>query len=481
MMVRTFVGSALAMSIATCPPALAGDLNPPAGAVAPTGKALTELEPRIALSAENTPGDANSVFEINGSGSYYLTDNLTVPAGFNGIEIESSRVTIDLNGFSINGQAQQGNVGITASQTKVNITVRNGYIASFLNSGIDLGNDSRVTIENVVVQDCGGNGVSTGPRGMLRNVLTRQNGNVGIRVGGGSHVIDCRVLANDMGGIEVTENDVLIQRCTVETNGGTGIAAQDRTRIFDTSVDASGADGIILGDDCVVRDSVVTNNGGDGLTTTNRASVKSVIASGNGTATTQNSAGIRLGGTGNVVRDSVAQNTNNGIGFILGSDALATNCLATGNGRTGFSGSTGVSLIDCRAEDNGWDGANISVRGTIEGGAYSFNGLNGIRIPTGVVRRTYVAKNEDAGIRLESAPTNDIRSGVRCENNTVAQNGQNGIQLISTGHFVVRNLLKGNSGDEIFGNLPASFVGATVSGPGTVNSGNSYANFTLLN
>ncbi|MCH8150310.1 MAG: hypothetical protein IH987_20420, partial [Planctomycetes bacterium] len=38
----------------------AGNLNPPSGPVTPTMKTLTEVEPRIAINATNTPGDASS-------------------------------------------------------------------------------------------------------------------------------------------------------------------------------------------------------------------------------------------------------------------------------------------------------------------------------------------------------------------------------------------------------------------------------------
>ena len=47
----------------------AGDLNPPAGPVTPTMKTLTEVEPRIAINAANTPGDVSSTFKMIEPGS----------------------------------------------------------------------------------------------------------------------------------------------------------------------------------------------------------------------------------------------------------------------------------------------------------------------------------------------------------------------------------------------------------------------------
>src|SRR6478672_5324618 len=83
----------------------AGDLNPPAGPVASTMKTLSEVEPRIAINATNTPGDADSVFKISQPGSYYLTGNVTGVASKYGIEIAASGVTVDLAGFELTGVA----------------------------------------------------------------------------------------------------------------------------------------------------------------------------------------------------------------------------------------------------------------------------------------------------------------------------------------------------------------------------------------
>ncbi|HYD01608.1 MAG TPA: hypothetical protein VEB22_10315, partial [Phycisphaerales bacterium] len=47
----------------------AGPLNPPVGPVAPTAKPIAEVEPRTAINAANTPGDADSLFRITQPGS----------------------------------------------------------------------------------------------------------------------------------------------------------------------------------------------------------------------------------------------------------------------------------------------------------------------------------------------------------------------------------------------------------------------------
>ena len=52
-----------------------GSLTPP-GLPAPTMKSADQIEPRTIVNAVNTPGDANNLFIITNSGSYYLTTNL---------------------------------------------------------------------------------------------------------------------------------------------------------------------------------------------------------------------------------------------------------------------------------------------------------------------------------------------------------------------------------------------------------------------
>src|SRR3954469_21762838 len=67
----------------------------PSGAPGPTMKTLTQVEPRTPISS--------LPLVITNSGSYYLTANLTGIVGTNGITITADNVTIDLNGFALNG------------------------------------------------------------------------------------------------------------------------------------------------------------------------------------------------------------------------------------------------------------------------------------------------------------------------------------------------------------------------------------------
>src|SRR5437870_5205357 len=143
----------------------AGDLNPPAGPVAPTMKTLTEIEPRIAINATNTPGDSNSVFKITQPGSYYLTANITGVASKHGIEIVASGVTLDLNGFDLIGApGSLDGVSVTTAIVQSNIAVVNGSVRAWGDKGIDLATSAAINcrVEGVLAAFNAGDGISTG-------------------------------------------------------------------------------------------------------------------------------------------------------------------------------------------------------------------------------------------------------------------------------------------------------------------------------
>jgi hypothetical protein len=84
-----------------------------------------------------TPGDDPGFpVTISQSGSYRLTGNLVVPAYVDGINVNASNVTLDLNGFSIiktgNVKFEFGIVPFTITAIN-NVRVSNGTIAGFPN------------------------------------------------------------------------------------------------------------------------------------------------------------------------------------------------------------------------------------------------------------------------------------------------------------------------------------------------------------
>jgi parallel beta-helix repeat protein len=247
--------------------ALAGPLTPP-GAPSSTGKTLTEVEPRIAVNATNTPGDADSIFRITLPGSYYLTGNVTGAAGFHGVEIQTNDVTLDLNGFSLLGVSGSLN-GVNMPNFAVNVVIRNGHVRAWGGSGvsarIDIGRIERVTaygnggwgIDNapsgtytthIVSCEAMGNGAIVAGAGGIRggqvsvitDCLAFSNTGAGILAGQGSRVAGCLSRSNIGDGIVVSTGSV-VSNCTADSNSGDGIEANADCTIIGNSCDGNGA------------------------------------------------------------------------------------------------------------------------------------------------------------------------------------------------------------------------------------------------
>jgi parallel beta-helix repeat protein len=320
----------------------AGPLNPPAGPVASTGKTLTEVEPRTALTAANTPGNATSVLRITQAGSYYLTANLAVSSGKNGIEVAASGVTIDLNGFLISGFG--GLAGIVPSSTTIErITVRNGCIIFCTGGGIALEGIPAVTVEHVSVETCSGYGIRTGVDSTVKDCLAKGN-STGIAVGDGSLVSDCRAIGNSVGGIAAASNSV-VTRCSAGGNAGYGISVSTGSVISECAANSNeGSGGIRATSECAITSCTARFNTGDGIyaawgcvvtgcttfaNTTNgiRVDIASLvrgnICNENGSATA--GAGIRIGAAENRVEGNTCIRNYRGIYATAGGNFIAGN------------------------------------------------------------------------------------------------------------------------------------------------------------
>jgi hypothetical protein len=226
----------------------AGPLDPPAGPIAPTAKPLSEVEPRIAINATNTPGDADSLFRITQPGSYYLTGNTTGVAGKSGIEVAADNVTIDLNGFTLQGVGGSLS-GVVASGTPV-LTVMNGSVRGWGGAGVVARRAERLVVANNL-----STGILLFNDGTAIQCNVANNGSLGlygISAGARARVADCTVTGNGGstgGGGIVCSGSSVIERCIVNSNGSVstsnasayGIAASNDCLIMDCRVDGNGA------------------------------------------------------------------------------------------------------------------------------------------------------------------------------------------------------------------------------------------------
>ena len=195
-------------------------------------------------------------YNITAAGSYQLITNLHVTAtALNGINITTSNVTIDLNGFSIICTGNLTIAGIVASSTGPtysNIQVKNGTVTGCGN-GVELFDAANVIVESMRISGYGTTltgghliyGIAAAS-GIVRNNTTVSNGNSGgIYLGSG--LVSSNSLSGDEIGITVDGQAVITGNTVSSTSTGllllTGVTGSPMvgTNIFNATTPVEGA------------------------------------------------------------------------------------------------------------------------------------------------------------------------------------------------------------------------------------------------
>ena len=349
--------SALAL-IAAAGLLTAGPINPPVGPIASTAKPLSEVEPRTAINAANTPGDATSLFRITQPGSYYLTGNITGVVGKQGIAIAASGVTLDLMGFDLAGVPAMGALdGVSTTVSGLtNIAVLNGSVRNWGDAGVDL--------TTLPATNC-----------RVEGVHASGNGGSGINAGIASTVSNCSAYSNTFNGI-FASTGCTITNCSVyqTTGNGNGITTGTGCTVSNCSAIQNTASGISTGTGCTVSNCSAAFNTGNGISTGLGCAVSNCSASSNILS------GISAGSGGTVADCTDRFNAVDGILCNSNCTVRDNTCASNGNG-AGTGAGIHVAGNDCRIEGNNCTGAdrgiqvdfgsNIIIRNTC-----SNNGLN---------------------------------------------------------------------------------------------------------
>ncbi|MDX2145952.1 MAG: hypothetical protein SFZ23_00380 [Planctomycetota bacterium] len=251
-----------------------------------TYKTLTEVEPRTLVSAATTPGNATAMFVISQPGSYYLGGNVNATGGRHGIVIAADNVTLDLNGYTIDGAGSPGfPSGITSNNTNRRaLMVRNGNINNFAGYGIF--------------------------------AQTRDSAFESLGFSG-----------NRSGGLELFQSNNCIAREVRITmpSGEAGLQLSSNARVENCIVDG-GFNGIIVGANSVVTGSVAVNQPGSGIVSGGGIVDTCSVYSTNGT-TSFNAAGISTG-PGVTVRNCSVRDVRSA-GIFIGGDGRIEGCRIT--------------------------------------------------------------------------------------------------------------------------------------------------------
>jgi hypothetical protein len=186
-----------------------GPLDPPG----PPGSTLPQVEPRSPIPPVGWDGTFPIV--ISQPGSYFLTRPLTGVENTDGIQITNGTVSLDLNGFTLTGVNKTG-AGIKVLGLRANIHISNGVVRDWY-YGINGWNDDN----NQAVFS------------RVEQITAFNNGEVGIRLGYDSEIIDCNASQN-AGGI-FTHYSV-VRRCHVTDNIAVGIQIEDVSLVEDNKV-----------------------------------------------------------------------------------------------------------------------------------------------------------------------------------------------------------------------------------------------------
>lgn len=221
----THRASRLALASSTLAALLATSL----AALAVDGVVL--IDQNRALAGNVTPGDAPGFpVVISQPGSYRLAGNLTLgDPNTSAIEIRAANVTLDLNGFTIQGPnvcglASDGTVqcsltgagaGVravaTAPVASSGITIVNGSIRGMAGPAVDLVSAAS-TVSRIAGVTAMGNGFGlfANTSALIQNNVVNTNQGAGVRVGGASLVVDNSISFNGGVGLLAITNTASI-------------------------------------------------------------------------------------------------------------------------------------------------------------------------------------------------------------------------------------------------------------------------------
>jgi len=286
-------------------------------------------------------------YTITNAGSYVLTENLTATSGVTAITVATNDVTLDLNGFAIQGTAGSLH-GVDVSGSMMNIVVANGFIRGLGQQGINAASAS-----NVVV----------------RGLEIARNGGDGARVGQGFLIVRSSFYDNGQDGLSASAGVGTIDECNVRANGRYGINAGDHTLVSDSTCRENANTGVRVGLGSAVIRTALRDNRGNGIETGLGSLVSDVSVIGSGTNGVQVASGCRV--------QRVQAFSSSGFGIAAGPYASIEDCTMRINTNGGLRVTNVCLVVRSIASQNGV-GPGIRVQGfgsRVEGNEVNKNAI----------------------------------------------------------------------------------------------------------
>jgi parallel beta-helix repeat protein len=194
-----------------------------------------------------------SPYTISHPGSYIVVCDLTTGQDLTCITIETSNVTIDLNGHTLYGAGSTVGTpgyGIYGTTPQNNISVFNGTVRDFRSYGIYI----------------------SGKNQQVTRIRAYTNGYTGISVGSNSRVWDNTVSDNHGDGIYCGYGNTITNNSS-SYNGGFGIYVNSGCTVTGNSVLGNGSHGIRGSNGNTVTGNTAYANGADGISHVNGAQI----------------------------------------------------------------------------------------------------------------------------------------------------------------------------------------------------------------
>lgn len=336
---------------------------------------------------------AYSPYTINNPGSYIVVKDLTTAQNLNCITINTSNVSIDLNGHTLYGAGTTiGSTGYGVYCSNGNaISVTNGIIRDFRQYGINIfglaiqvsrvhlfGNYNGSYFLNGKITDCsvennaydgigtgyssliqnniacfnGLNGIICGDGSVITNNVADNNGSYGISATGGCTITGNGVSSNTSAGIYCNGVGETIINNNSYANGDTGISTGYACTIIGNNIYRNGSYGIVPGDFSLVKDNTSSGNLSGGISCFNN---NQIIGNNCSVSTSGGALGIYAAGTSNIILNNTITNNYYGLyitsggnfhgGNILRSNTVSTTVAANNSTGNGVNGSFGDFVV----------------------------------------------------------------------------------------------------------------------------------------